>query len=137
MKGEDIYETMGHVAKKNGTIISVIGIEGSDCSMVSLGKCAAITSGAVNIVKPLELQRKMRALVDNPVLGTDVSVKVFTHPSLEVMSLTIEVMVSDESRYDTTERERARSATSRRRPTSRGISLPRRTSVPFVPYPSR
>eukprot|EP01117_Protostelium_nocturnum_P000157 TRINITY_DN1022_c0_g1_i1.p1 TRINITY_DN1022_c0_g1~~TRINITY_DN1022_c0_g1_i1.p1 ORF type:complete len:846 (-),score=320.97 TRINITY_DN1022_c0_g1_i1:76-2496(-) len=81
---EDIYKTIGEEAKKNGTVISVIGIEDSDCAMSSIGRCAAITSGAVNVVKAVELQRKMRLLIDNPTLGTEVVVSVFLHPSLQI-----------------------------------------------------
>ena len=73
---------VGKLAKKNGTVISVIGIEGSDCSMSALGRCAELTSGNVNIVKALELQRKMRQIIDNPVVATGVQVKVLVHPAL-------------------------------------------------------
>jgi len=79
---ELFYVTMGKTAKGNGTVVSVIGIEGSDCAMNALGKCAELTSGEVTIVNPLELQRKMRKIVDNPVIGTDVKVTAIVHPSM-------------------------------------------------------
>lgn len=60
--------------------ISIIAIEGEDCGIGMLGKLAQDTSGTLTIVKPLELQRKMRQIIDNPVIATGVTLKVFTHP---------------------------------------------------------
>lgn len=37
----------------------------------------------MNIVKPVELQRTMRAAIDNPVIATNVRVVLQLHPALE------------------------------------------------------
>jgi len=81
---KEYYNLLGTTAKTNGNIISVIGIEGEDCGISILGECAASTSGEVTIVKPFELQRKMRQIIDNPIIATDVSVNVILHPYLGI-----------------------------------------------------
>lgn len=63
-------------------MISIIGIEGADCAMNFLGKSAEFSNGEVNIVNPLELQRKVRKLVDTPVIATDVHVTTILHPAM-------------------------------------------------------
>jgi len=62
----------------------VIGIEGEDVGITILGDMAQKSGGDVNIVNPLELQRKMRQIIDNPVIATDVKIKLITHPYLGV-----------------------------------------------------
>jgi len=79
------------LAKSKGVEISLIGIEGEDCGVTVLGNMAQITGGEVTIVKPLELQRKMRAIIDNPVIATDVKIRIFLHPYMSVMSYGKEV----------------------------------------------
>jgi len=81
---KEFYQLLGVTAKNNGNIISIIGIEGEDCGISILGDCAALTSGEVTIVKPFELQRKMRQIIDNPVIATDVSVDIKLHPFLSI-----------------------------------------------------
>lgn len=76
-KGRDFYRELGDVAKKAGTTVSLIGIEGEGIGLPILGEAARISSGLVTIVKPFELQRKMREIIDNPTIATDVEVKIF------------------------------------------------------------
>jgi len=75
--GAPFYEKIGKFAKQNETTVSVISIEGSDCAMDCLSSCADMTSGTVNIVNPLELVRQIRAISQNPVIATNVKVKLF------------------------------------------------------------
>jgi len=77
-KDEAFYQQIGKFAKKNKTTISVISIEGSDCSMDNLGGCAEKTSGTVSIVNPLELVREIRSISQNPVICTNVDIKLIT-----------------------------------------------------------
>lgn len=44
-KGVGFYADVGTMAKKNDTTINVLSIEGSDCAMDCLSRCAEITSG--------------------------------------------------------------------------------------------
>jgi hypothetical protein len=43
---------------------------------------AVETGGTVNLVNPLELQRQMRTILDNPPIGYNVSVDLQLHSSL-------------------------------------------------------
>ncbi|KAL6071496.1 Ras GTPase [Balamuthia mandrillaris] len=70
------YSRVGRIARKHETTINVISIEGSDCAMDRLGESASITAGTVNIVNPLELVRQLRSISQNPVIATNVSVKL-------------------------------------------------------------
>ncbi len=49
------------------------------------------SAGVVNIVKPLELQRKMREIIDDPVVATDVKV--------HLSSLLLPLTLLDENRF--------------------------------------
>jgi len=84
---KEFYRALGSMAKDNGNTISIIGIEGEDCGISILGECAELTSGEVTIVKPFELQRKMRQIIDNPVVATDVKVNILMHPYFGVKKL--------------------------------------------------
>uniref|UniRef100_A0A6B2L0L5 VWFA domain-containing protein n=1 Tax=Arcella intermedia TaxID=1963864 RepID=A0A6B2L0L5_9EUKA len=77
---KQFYNSLARFSKDKGVEISLIGIEGSDCGVTVLGDMALITGGGVTIVKPLELQRKMRSIIDNPVLATEVKVRAYTLP---------------------------------------------------------
>ncbi len=60
------YKKIGQFAKSHGTTISIIGIESQDSiGMDSLSKSADLTSGIVNIVNPLELQRQVLLATEN------------------------------------------------------------------------
>jgi hypothetical protein len=72
------------MARDKSVTISVLAIEGEDCGISMLSKLAQETSGSLVIVNPLELQRKLRAIIDNPVTATDVSVKIFLPPLLRL-----------------------------------------------------
>lgn len=72
----EFYRKIGTLAKDAGTTLSLIGIEGGGIGLPILGEAAALSSGLVTIVNPLELQRKMREIVDNPTIATDVKVQL-------------------------------------------------------------
>ena len=65
---------MGEHAQVSHTAISILGIEGASCAMEVLSSCAAITSGTVNIIHPLEMVRQIRTISQNPVVATEVEV---------------------------------------------------------------
>lgn len=69
------YDRLSTTARSQGTSISVIGIEGENCDLVRLGKCADDTSGTVSIKKPLELRRMMRQIIDNPTIATSTTIR--------------------------------------------------------------
>eukprot|EP01027_Heterolobosea_sp_BB2_P022425 GEZU01033021.1.p1 GENE.GEZU01033021.1~~GEZU01033021.1.p1 ORF type:complete len:968 (+),score=243.56 GEZU01033021.1:73-2976(+) len=75
-QGKAFYERCGEFARSTGTTISCIGIEGTDCAITNLEVAASISSGVVNVVNPLELQRQMRMIIDNPIIAINTNVKV-------------------------------------------------------------
>eukprot|EP00164_Ancoracysta_twista_P001050 GFYU01001370.1.p1 GENE.GFYU01001370.1~~GFYU01001370.1.p1 ORF type:complete len:986 (-),score=320.98 GFYU01001370.1:44-2566(-) len=81
---DTFYTRVGEFAALNKTTISIIGIEGGDCAMGQLGRCADRTSGNVTIVNPLELVRAVRSIYQNPIIATDASLKLLCHPSLKL-----------------------------------------------------
>jgi len=70
------YTETAQVAKSRGVSVSVITMEGEDCSMENLGTVADITSGQVEIVNPLQLSTKVVSLMNRQVLATAVVCKV-------------------------------------------------------------
>lgn len=79
---KEFFNKIGRLGKEKHIPISLIGIEGGDVGVGVLGKCAEQTGGDITIVKPLELQRKMRQIIDNPVIATDVKIKFLLHETL-------------------------------------------------------
>eukprot|EP00761_Pharyngomonas_kirbyi_P008423 gb/GECH01008434.1/.p1 GENE.gb/GECH01008434.1/~~gb/GECH01008434.1/.p1 ORF type:complete len:1012 (+),score=312.14 gb/GECH01008434.1/:1-3036(+) len=77
-KGTQYFSHMGRLARSHGTTVSVLGIEGSQCAMDILSQTAEETAGKINIVNPLELQRQMRMIIDNPIVAHDVSLTLRT-----------------------------------------------------------
>ena len=65
--------------------ISIIGIEGASCGVQTVSAAAVETGGTVNLVNPLELQRQVRSIIDNPPIGFNVSVELQMHSSLGFM----------------------------------------------------
>jgi hypothetical protein len=51
----EFYQNIATDAKRKGVSISVITMEGEDCSMENLGTAADITNGTVEIVNPNDL----------------------------------------------------------------------------------
>lgn len=81
------YSRQAEVAKIQGAVVSMIGIEGEDCGLTVLGEIARKTSGETNFVRPLELQRKMRAILDNPVIAQEVSLVCVGHKGVSIRAL--------------------------------------------------
>lgn len=62
--------------------MSVIGIEGASCGVDAIGAAAIATGGSVNLVNPLELQRQMRLIIDNPPVGLRVKLELQSSSSV-------------------------------------------------------
>lgn len=73
---------MGNYGKEKKTKISIIAIEGADYELQHIKRCAQLTSGTVNILKPLELVRQLRLLSQDPVIATNVTLTFLLHPAL-------------------------------------------------------
>jgi len=68
------YGDIGRRAAEEGTCISVITMEGEDCSMENLGICADLTGGQVEMVDLGEIGTKVGAILSRPVLGTGLEI---------------------------------------------------------------
>jgi len=70
------YGDIARRAAEEGTCISVITMEGEDCSMENLGTCADLTGGRVEMVDLRALSTKVGALLANPVVCSGLEVTV-------------------------------------------------------------
>eukprot|EP01105_Mastigella_eilhardi_P007415 TRINITY_DN1886_c0_g3_i1.p1 TRINITY_DN1886_c0_g3~~TRINITY_DN1886_c0_g3_i1.p1 ORF type:complete len:964 (-),score=269.19 TRINITY_DN1886_c0_g3_i1:66-2957(-) len=99
------YEELGKKALAHTTTISIIGLESQDtghgqavdssrCDVAldTLGNCAEVTHGTVNIINPLELLRQIRLIHQNPVVATDAKLSLVLHPMMEVVDLEHKVL---------------------------------------------
>lgn len=84
---KEFFSHLSEVAYDLGTSISVIGIEGEDCQMENLSILADKTSGSVNLVNPLELQKKMREIIELEKVAKNVKVKIIIHPLLKFINM--------------------------------------------------
>jgi hypothetical protein len=66
----EFYGDMGRRAGEEGTCISVITMEGEDCSMENLGICADLTGGQVEMVDLQALASKVGAILQHATLAT-------------------------------------------------------------------
>merc|ERR1711908_235258 len=65
----EFYGEIGRRAAEEGTCISVITMEGEDCSMENLGTCADLTGGQVEMVDLQALSTKVGAMLSNRTVG--------------------------------------------------------------------
>jgi actin beta/gamma 1 len=78
----EFYGDMGRHAAEEGTCISVITMEGEDCSMENLGICADLTGGQVEMVDLRALSTKVGAMLANPTLGTSLELSLIAGPGI-------------------------------------------------------
>jgi len=72
----DFYADIGRRAAEEGTCISVITMEGEDCSMENLGTCADLTGGQVEMVDLQALSTNVGAILANATLATNLEMTV-------------------------------------------------------------
>lgn len=99
--GAKFYTDIANVARQKGVAISVITMEGEDCSMENLGitnqlgnllkssvpgTAADITGGSVEIVDPLQLSTKVVSLLGKKTLATGLMCTMFLHKQLTFRS---------------------------------------------------
>eukprot|EP00927_Polykrikos_kofoidii_P046270 TRINITY_DN40486_c0_g1_i1.p1 TRINITY_DN40486_c0_g1~~TRINITY_DN40486_c0_g1_i1.p1 ORF type:complete len:1293 (-),score=220.03 TRINITY_DN40486_c0_g1_i1:94-3972(-) len=70
------YGDIGRLAGEEGTCISVITMEGEDCSMENLGLCADLTGGQVEMVDLRALSQKVGAMLANKSIGRGMELKL-------------------------------------------------------------
>jgi len=82
-EGAKFYGSIANISREKAASISVITMEGEDCSMENLGTAADVTSGQVEIVDPLQLSTKVvsllsKSLVANSMMCTVIAKDIFT-----------------------------------------------------------
>jgi len=70
------YGDIARRAAEDGTVISVVTMEGEDCSMENLGVCADLTGGLVEMVDLQLLGSKMSAMLADPSVATGLEVSL-------------------------------------------------------------
>jgi hypothetical protein len=70
------YKNIAQLAREKAISISVITMEGEDCSLEKLGTAADITNGNVEIVDPAQMSSKVVQMFDKAVFGTKVQCKL-------------------------------------------------------------
>ena len=68
-----ILAFVGHCSQ----FVAVIGIQGNDCGFGHMKVCSELTGGVLNTLSPLELDRQLRQLSQNPVVATDVQMSFY------------------------------------------------------------
>jgi len=64
--------------------VNIISIEGTNVNLEYIGKVAQITNGFNDIVNPLNLTKNFNFLLENPIVATDVTVKMMLHKGLKL-----------------------------------------------------
>jgi len=80
---EGFYQGLGETAMSQGCVIDVVSIQGDDCDLENLGALCEVTGGSVTRVDPLGLQENFAGILQNPVLATNVNIKVLLHAGLK------------------------------------------------------
>jgi hypothetical protein len=70
------YGDIARLAAEEGTCISVITMEGEDCSMENLGTCADLTGGQVEMVDLQAMSAKVGSMLANRVVGTGLEIRM-------------------------------------------------------------
>jgi len=79
------YFSAGEFAKKSGTVINVLSIKGTDCSLENLAKVAAVSRGYNNIVDPLSLMKDFNSILANKFVASEVIVKMLVHKGFVII----------------------------------------------------
>eukprot|EP00300_Choanocystis_sp_HF-7_P006365 c14663_g1_i1.p1 GENE.c14663_g1_i1~~c14663_g1_i1.p1 ORF type:complete len:663 (-),score=141.41 c14663_g1_i1:40-2028(-) len=76
------YQRVGEYARELGVSVSIVTIEGSDCSLENIGAVADATGGKVDIVSPLNLRENFGAVLADPIIATNVALEFRLHHGL-------------------------------------------------------
>eukprot|EP00752_Nemacystus_decipiens_P004090 g3743.t1 len=79
---EAFYEELGRESASNGVTIDVVSVDSDACDLENLGAMADVSGGTVTRVKASELTSNFAGILANPVLASQVSVRVILHKGL-------------------------------------------------------
>jgi len=77
------YERAGDLAVEKGVAVSIVSIKGTHTVLEYLGKLCTKTGGFNDIVDVLDLTGNFNSLLQNPVIATDVRVKMILHKAFK------------------------------------------------------
>lgn len=80
------YTTASLEAQQNNTVISVITCEGQDCQLDTIGTCADITSGQVDIVDPSKLSSAIHKALGPAIVASNVQLRLFSPQGCNVLA---------------------------------------------------
>merc|ERR1712232_1443990 len=72
------YADIARRAAEEGTCISVITMEGEDCSMENLGACADLTGGQVEMVDLEKMSTNLGSMLANTIVATGLEMTIIT-----------------------------------------------------------
>mmetsp|Transcript_25119 Transcript_25119/g.32763 ORF Transcript_25119/g.32763 Transcript_25119/m.32763 type:complete len:715 (+) Transcript_25119:198-2342(+) len=76
------YTSLGEQAAAGGLMIDVVGIQGDNCDLANLGTMAEATNGEMTLVDITNLAKNFAGILQNPLVATDVTVKMLLHQGL-------------------------------------------------------
>jgi len=83
---EAFYKRVAEQAKANGIVINTISIEGDECKLENLGILAVVTSGTVDIVNPLNLEKNFDSILAKPTIAKNVKLRFLISSKMYVRS---------------------------------------------------
>jgi len=79
---EAFYRGIGELASESGVMIDVIGIQGDDCDLANLGAMAEASNGQVTLVDVANLHRNFAGIMENPLVATNIKLRMLLHQGL-------------------------------------------------------
>ena len=83
---KQFYQDAAMIAREQSSTVSVVAVEGEDCSLENLGTCSDITGGNVDIVDPVKMRATISDLVKQSIVATNVQLEVQLPPHLQQAS---------------------------------------------------
>ncbi|CAN0346779.1 unnamed protein product, partial [Ectocarpus sp. 8 AP-2014] len=80
---ETFYEELGRESSGNGVTIDVVSVDSDACDLENLGAMADVSGGTVTRVKASDLTSNFAGILANPILASQVSVRVTLHKGLK------------------------------------------------------
>jgi len=91
------YEKLAEFAKGKGLTINIVSIIGDECNLDSLSKLAEMTGGNVERVDPVSLTKNFANILSEPVIASNVVMKVKLHKGLCFRNESIESLNEDQT----------------------------------------
>ena len=126
------YMDVAQTASERGVTVSVLALEGEECSMENLGTTADVTGGQVDIVNPAALSKGVASLLKNAPVATAVECTVVLPRGLRVEAFADagDDATASAARISSRSRVATRWATRRQARRRARPASPRRRAVP-------